>query len=98
MSSRDLLSKRRLHEKAERKSPKTSLSFVVLLGQQKLKRKKPGENGRASRTESGFHSENNCRRFGTERASATGLPADISQSGRNHPHCSRRRGNQSVGV
>jgi hypothetical protein len=30
--------KRGLHEKTERKSPKTSLSFVVLLWQQKLKR------------------------------------------------------------
>jgi hypothetical protein len=29
--------KRRLHEKTERKNPKTSLSFVVLLKQQKLR-------------------------------------------------------------
>src|SRR5262249_50067386 len=34
----------------------------------------------------------------TERPSATGLRADISQLGRNHPHCPRRRGSQSVGV
>ena len=37
-------------------------------------------------------------RFGTERPSATGLPADISRPGRNHPHCPRRRGSQSVEV
>jgi len=36
--------KRRLHEKTERRSPKTCLSFVVLLWQQKLRRRKPDEN------------------------------------------------------
>jgi hypothetical protein len=36
--------KGRLHEKTERKNPKTSLSFVVLLKQQKLRQSKPSEN------------------------------------------------------
>jgi hypothetical protein len=36
--------KRRLHEKTERRSPKTCLSFVVLLWQQKLRQRKPDEN------------------------------------------------------
>jgi hypothetical protein len=36
--------KRRHDEKTERKSPKTSLSFVVLLRQQKLRQRKPHEN------------------------------------------------------